>query len=145
MENDRLVLKSIARTGRIFHAYIRQECDKIGINCSFQGIIRILSKENGLSQLDLAKKLVLAPPTVSLTLQKMEYVGYIERKPDADDARITRVYLTEKGFSVDEQIIAIFKKVEKRMANIIPVEQQELLFALLDNIDNELLLMQQED
>ena len=113
MENDRLVLKSIARTGRIFHAYIRQECDKIGINCSFQGIIGMLSRGNGLSQLDLSKKLVLAAPTVSLTLQKMEYEGYIERKPDESDARITRVYLTEKGFAVDEQIRQIFKKVEK--------------------------------
>ncbi len=144
MDFDRLVLRNLSRTDRLFHSYVRSECDKIGINASFQGIIRVLSRENGLSQQELAERLVLSKPTISLTLQKMEYEGLIERKPDEADARITRVYLTDQGKEVNEKIINIFKKVEGRIEAVLSEEKQNEFLEMLNLISTELIKIKEE-
>ena len=138
MEFDRLILRTISCTTRRFHNYVRSECDKIGISSSYQGIIMVLSKNNGASQQDLAKTLVLAKPTISLTLQKMEYEGYIERRQDEQDARVTRVYITDKGLDANAKIKSIFKKMEKRIEEVLPLAKQNDLLAMLDTINNEI-------
>lgn len=138
MEKDQLVLRNISKTSKTFHNYVRCECEKIGINFGYQGIIMKLGKQNGQSQLDLSKGLMLSAPTVSLTLQKMEYEGYIERKQDDVDARITRVYLTDKGFEMDEKIRQIFKKVEMMVEEALPKNKQDELFEMLDIINAKL-------
>ena len=145
MDLDRLILRNLTKTDRLFHCYVRSECDKIGINASFQGIIRVLSRENGLSQQDLATRLVLSKPTISLTLQKMEYEGLIKREADEIDARVTRVYLTEKGFEINDQIINIFKKVEGRIEAVMPEEKQNEFLEMLNLISNELQKIKEEN
>ena len=145
MEFDRLILRNITKTTRMFHGYVRNECDKIGINASFQGIIRHLAHENGLSQQELAKRLVLAAPTISLTLLKMEYEGLIERRADEVDARVTRVYLTEKGFEVDNEIRSVFKKVEDRISSVISVEEQNAFLTMLEVINTEITKLKEEE
>ena len=144
MDLDRLILRNLTKTDRLFHCYVRSECDKIGINASFQGIIRVLSRENGLSQQNLAERLVLSKPTISLTLQKMEYLELIERRPDEEDARVVHVYLTDKGTQVNNQIIEIFKKVEHRIEAVMPEEKQNEFLEMLNLISEELLKLKEE-
>ena len=145
MDLDRLILRNLTKTDRLFHCYVRNECDKIGINASFQGIIRVLSRENGLSQQELANRLILSKPTISLTLQKMEYLGLIERRADEEDARVTHVYLTDKGMEVNEQIIGIFKKVEGRIEAVMPEDKQNEFLEMLNLISNELQRLKEEN
>ena len=145
MDLDRLILRNLTKTDRLFHCYVRNECDKIGINASFQGIIRVLSRENGLSQQELANRLILSKPTISLTLQKMEYLGLIERRADEEDARVTHVYLTDKGMKVNEQIIGIFKKVEGRIEAVMPEDKQNEFLEMLNLISNELQRLKEEN
>lgn len=144
MDLDRLILRNLTKTDRLFHSFVRSECDKIGINASFQGIIRVLSRENGLSQQELASRLVLSKPTISLTLQKMEYLELIERRADEVDARVTHVYLTDKGIEVNNQIIEIFKKVEHRIEAVMSEEKQNEFLEMLNLISEELLKLKEE-
>jgi DNA-binding MarR family transcriptional regulator len=45
----------------------------------------------------LAQKLGVKAPTMTRTIGRMEAQGFLERKPDAEDARLTKVYLTALG------------------------------------------------
>jgi DNA-binding MarR family transcriptional regulator len=65
-----------------------------------------LSAHEGLSQRDLAEHLHLAPPTVTVMLQKMEKAGVIERHPDENDQRLTRIGFTEKGRALGRELHA---------------------------------------
>ena len=144
MDLDRLILRNLTKTDRLFHSFVRSECDKIGINASFQGIIRVLSRENGLSQQELASRLALSKPTISLTLQKMEYLELIERRADEVDARVTHVYLTDKGLDVNNQIIEIFKKVEGRIEEVLSEDKQNEFLEMLNLISTELIKIKEE-
>ena len=45
----------------------------------------------------LFRSLGVKAPTMTRTIGRMEAQGFLERKPDAEDARLTKVYLTELG------------------------------------------------
>lgn len=83
---------------RLFHSRMRTY-DVSGVMSqeSARQIMRVLSHEDGCSQLDLVRKTHLKAPTVSVTLKRMEEEGLVRRESDTADLRITRVYLSEKG------------------------------------------------
>jgi DNA-binding MarR family transcriptional regulator len=60
-------------------------------------VLGMLSGNDGISQKDLAEKMHLARPTVTIMLQKMEHEGLIERWDDIEDQRLTRIRLTDAG------------------------------------------------
>jgi DNA-binding MarR family transcriptional regulator len=66
--------------------------------------LRFLSANDGVTQRDLADSLHLARPTVSKMLQAMERAGAIERRPDDHDQRLTRVYLTAAGHTLETEL-----------------------------------------
>jgi len=59
--------------------------------------LRVLADRDGITQRDLADTLHLARPTVTKMVQALERSGAVERRPDPDDQRLTRVYLTGGG------------------------------------------------
>jgi DNA-binding MarR family transcriptional regulator len=84
--------------------------------------LRLLSVNDGASQRDVARMLHVSPPTVSKMLGTMEKSGLVERRPDAADQRLTRVYLTadgrersdEMGVAVGEYVNATFATLSER-------------------------------
>jgi DNA-binding MarR family transcriptional regulator len=62
-------------------------------------VLGMLAGNEGITQRDLAEKMHLARPTVTIMLQKLEQHGLIERWNDPDDQRLTRIRLTDAGRS----------------------------------------------
>jgi DNA-binding MarR family transcriptional regulator len=60
-------------------------------------------------------------------LQRMEKVGFIQRKPDAKDQRISRVYLTEDGRAIQTQVEAVWKTMEAETFSGLTSEERVLL------------------
>lgn len=46
----------------------------------------------------------IKPPTVAVSIKRLEKSGIIERRIDDTDRRISRVYLTKKGFELSERV-----------------------------------------
>jgi DNA-binding MarR family transcriptional regulator len=59
-------------------------------------LVRLLA-QGPLRPSDLAEQLSTGASNVSKLLAHLETLGYIERSPDASDARVVRVQLTESG------------------------------------------------
>lgn len=57
----------------------------------------VLAHRDGMSQSEIAERMHVTRPTVTAMLQRLESAGVIERRADAEDQRVTRVYLTEDG------------------------------------------------
>lgn len=53
---------------------------------------------------DLATTLQVAPSVVSRTIVRLEQTGLVERTPDPDDARATRIALTDLGHARLDQL-----------------------------------------
>jgi DNA-binding MarR family transcriptional regulator len=68
-----------------------------GLYAGQDGVILSLAETDGMTAGGLAQKLGVKAPTMTRTIGRMEAQGFLERKADADDARLTKVYLTELG------------------------------------------------
>lgn len=77
---------------------------------------------------DIAAELDLTPPTVSVGIHRLEESGFVERKPDPQDGRSIRLFLTRRGQALQRQIRSKhLKKFRLLLSGLPPEEQQELL------------------
>lgn len=71
-----------------------------------------LSKKDGQSQKELAELMQVTPATVNVMIGRMEKTGLLVRRPDEEDLRVSRVYLTEKGREVHQIITEEMNRME---------------------------------
>jgi DNA-binding MarR family transcriptional regulator len=85
----------------------------------------------GLAQSQLVEALCVEPPTVTKMLQRMEGEGLIERRPDPEDARVSRVFLAAQGRAIEQDVSAAWASVEERLVGGLSAEERALLRGLL--------------
>src|SRR3712207_4209661 len=98
-----------------------------GLHTGQEIIVLHLWSEDGRSQTELGGCLGVEPPTISKMVQRMERQGLVERRPDPEDARVSRVYLTPRGRAAHEPALRMWHELETRMlAGLTPAEQMLL-------------------
>lgn len=60
-------------------------------------MLHVSEGENGLRMTDLAESIVVSKSGLTSLVDRMEKDGLVERRPDPDDRRATRIVLTDKG------------------------------------------------
>ncbi|TDF94497.1 MarR family winged helix-turn-helix transcriptional regulator [Paenibacillus piri] len=97
-----------------------------------------LSEQNGQSQKELAERLRITPATLTVMLNRTEKNGLVERRPDEKDQRMTRVYLTEKGEGIHNEVVKALQLMEALCFEHFSGEEQEtlrrLLLKMFDNL-----------
>ena len=112
--------------------------NKLGIHTGQEMLLLQLWIEEGIPQSQLAASMGVEPPTATKMLQRMEQAGLIERRPDPEDARVSRVYLTERGRALEQPVLEVWKQLEvQTVAGLSPTEQA-LLHRLLMQVSANL-------
>ncbi|SDE46438.1 DNA-binding transcriptional regulator, MarR family [Paenibacillus sp. UNCCL117] len=97
-----------------------------------------LAERDGQSQRELAEQLRVKPATLTVMITRMQKNGLLERRPDADDQRVTRVYLTPKGEETTRRLKETLQTLEARnLESFLPEERlllRRLLLQLYDNL-----------
>ena len=60
-------------------------------------VLATLHRGEGIMQQELAARLLVTKGNVTGVLDRMEALGWIERRPDPEDRRANRLYLTDSG------------------------------------------------
>ncbi len=97
------LMRRIEYTGRIHHMAFRSVLQEDGLPPAQASALRIIIHTPGMSQRELADRLHIQRATVTVMLQKMERAGYVDRRPDPMDQRISRIYPTEAAVQLDEE------------------------------------------
>jgi DNA-binding MarR family transcriptional regulator len=74
-----------------------------------------LLKKDGVPQSLLARDMDISPATAGTMVKRLEKVGYVKRRRDSEDERISNVYLTEEGL----KICARLKELQVKMDGIV--------------------------
>ena len=136
----------INEISKLFGSQIKTMGDKVGFNPTYRPILFNLSREDGKTQLELARLCYLSTPTISLTLQKMENEGLIRRVSDTADARQMRVYLTEVGRTLDNNMRGIINNIEIHALHGFSLQEKELFMKMLEKVKmNALEIMNYEN
>lgn len=136
-ENPVMILNSIARLFRA-KAALSSDFSEL-LPHSSRRLLMHLGREDGRSQLELAELAHLSPPTVSLGLKKMEELGLIRREADEKDARISKVYLTDKGKELDKDNIARLRVIDDMVMRGLTEEELSFVKEILIKMRNNLL------
>ena len=57
---------------------------------------------------------MVKPATVTVMIKRLEKTGFVERKDDKNDQRISRIFLTEKGKNICENLKEMHAEIEKK-------------------------------
>ncbi|MCL6708124.1 MarR family transcriptional regulator [Pseudomonas sp. R2.Fl] len=82
-----------------------------------------LYRFEGISQQELARKLLVGRSNMSMLLPQMEKRGLVERRGDPKDKRVLRLYLTESGNSLTKQAMAIQTDLIEATLSATPLDQ----------------------
>ena len=76
---------------RLFNRRVRD----IGLTRSQWQTVYLLSRHDGLTQTEIADRLVMAKPPLGKVIDRLEKDGWVQRRADGRDRRVKRVFLTE--------------------------------------------------
>ena len=114
---------AVAKASQIIHRTLAKSLVDLDIKIPHLDILANLYRFEGISQQDLAHKLLVGRSNISMLLPQIEKRGLIERKPDENDKRIMRLYLTEQGRDLTRKALAIeLDLIEHTMATTTPEE-----------------------
>lgn len=125
---------------KLYQDRMRRLSEQDGLPSGYRMLIfHLAHMKPGVTQLELVKATHLKPPTVSVTLQKMERDGIVTRVTNENDLRETFVYLTDKGKAIDEKIRIMHEEGDKVALGSLSNEEVETLSALLNKVIDNLL------
>lgn len=131
-------MMQIIHMSKLFRNQLRRASEEAGVPGGYRSILMELSHSDHMTQYELAKHTHLTPPTVSVTLQKMEHDGYITRTPDENDLRQMRVSLTDKGKEAEHANRARANALETTVLSEFSDEERKLLTSLLSRMEENL-------
>jgi len=113
------VLLNIARTAAVLGRRLEQHFRQFGLTATQYNVLRIVAGAGpaGISQCDIAGRLVAETPDVPRLLKRTETAGLIRRTPSTEDRRVVRVHLAAAGSRLLQQIAA---QVEAMTADFFP-------------------------
>jgi MarR family transcriptional regulator, organic hydroperoxide resistance regulator len=108
-----------------------------GVRVGQNLVLEQLWNEEGLTPGDIAQRLGVSTPTVVKMATRMEVAGFLERRPDERDARLVRLYLTDRGRSVRKPLERELERLRKRAtASLTAAERRDLEAALATIVGN---------
>ena len=105
--------------------------NEIGLHAGQEMLLCGLWEKEGITQTELAEHVMVQPATVTNMLQRLERKGLVDRKPDIEDQRVSRVYVTEKGRDIEEKVQEKWSQLEQEAFGGLSIEESVLLRRLL--------------
>jgi MarR family transcriptional regulator for hemolysin len=112
---NREILFTISDVGRLLRTYADQKARRFGQTRAQWAVLLRLERREGLKQSDLAEDLDIQPITLTRLVDRLCDNGLIERRPDPNDRRAKRLYLTPAARPlldrIDSQVEELAEKV----------------------------------
>ena len=124
-------------TRRITKFYNRR-LRRFGITYNHLFILSCLWEQDGVHVKDLAQQLCLDSASLTGHLDRMERIALVRRHDDPDDRRAVRVFLTNKGRHLKEQLEPIGQELKETLQRGVPPEMIRAFTAALRNISSRL-------
>lgn len=97
-------------------------------------VLSILSKEDGVTQKNIADAMFMRPPSLSELLHKMEGEGLVERRTNETDRREVLVYITDEGRRIATMVAAEHERRADKFFSALSDEEKDSLAAILKKL-----------
>ena len=126
--NNRELAFAINDVARLLRTYADHAAGRFGMTRAKWAVLARLDRFEGLKQTELAEMLDLQPITLTRLLDGLADNGLIERRPDPDDRRAKRLFLTPAARPLLERLTALGEDLmETALMGLAPADVEALL------------------
>jgi DNA-binding MarR family transcriptional regulator len=95
----------VNRAARVMAQRLAEELRPAGVGIGQWAVLMFLWARDGMSQAELARVVAIEPPTMVRTIDRMVRDGLVTRDRDPDDARVSRIRLTNRGRALPNELV----------------------------------------
>ena len=114
---------AVARACQLMQQSLGRSLADLDIKPPHLDILVNLYRFEGISQQELARKLLVGRSNMSMLLPQMEKRNLIERRGDERDKRVLRLFLTPEGRALTLQAMAIQTDLIERTLSATPLDE----------------------
>jgi DNA-binding MarR family transcriptional regulator len=124
----------LAKVATAFRSELERQMGIIGLHGGQMFVLLELWNQDGLRQIDLAKRLDLSAPTVNKTVKGLIEVNLVTRSRFEDDARSTRIFLTDQGYAIRRDVERQWVELEGECLKELTPAERLIFYDLLGKI-----------
>ncbi len=114
----------------------------LGISPAQSRVLKEVSDQGGLTQTALAEMVEMEKAPLGRILDRMEELGFIERKPDPNDRRVRLVFHTEKAECLDEPMWGTARGLFEAAMKDFSAGETQRLVSMLERLKDNLLAVE---
>ena len=119
---------------RLSMRYIRNEMKRMGFGAGDYPFLALLFFEEGVSQDELSRRMRVDKSCTARALAKLEKMGMVERRPDPDEHRMKRVFLSRKSREIEADFFAMLKQWQSALIRDIDPDRLHIIQAGMDQM-----------
>jgi DNA-binding MarR family transcriptional regulator len=125
------LLTLFTRAAKLMRGAADVAMSRHGVRVGQNLLLEELWRSDGLTPGEMAQRLRVTTPTVVKMATRMEATGLLSRRRDPRDARLVRLYLTERGRSLQKAIERELEELEARATATLDERQRRHLASVL--------------
>ncbi len=127
-------LTLFTRASKLMRGAADEAMSRHGVRVGQNLVLEVLWGTDGLTPGELAERLHVSTPTVVKSATRMEATGLVARHRDEADRRLVRLYLTDRGRSVQTEIEAARDELDRRATTALTDPERRYLLSALRKI-----------
>jgi MarR family transcriptional regulator, transcriptional regulator for hemolysin len=122
----------IGDVSRMLRTVYDRRVEPLGLTRAQWRVLARISRIEGCTQTELAAELEIEKPTLGKLIERLEEKEWVKRRPDENDARTKRVFLTKRAGPVLNEMFSLADDVlDAAIAGLSRKEADQLNAALL--------------
>ena len=122
----------IGDVSRMLRTVYDRRVEPLGLTRSQWRVLAMISRIEGCTQTALAGEIEIEKPTLGKLIDRLEQKQWVERRPDQNDARIKRLFLTKRaGPLLNEMFVLADDVLDAAISGLNGEEAEHLNKALL--------------
>jgi MarR family transcriptional regulator, transcriptional regulator for hemolysin len=119
-------------TARLLSKRFDQRSKALGLSRAQCQVLAYLVYHEGINQAGLAELLEIEPISLARLIDRMAQAGWVERRPDPQDRRAWRLFITEKAKPLFAEMIEIGREVRaEALSGFTPTEADTIMELLV--------------
>ena len=127
----------LVRTTVRLERRLEQALDVHGLSIAQFDILATLGLAQGITQQELAERLLVTKGNICGMIDRMEANGWVERRPDPGDRRVNRLFLTRRGKHRLAQAMPSQQELAQKILGALTPPELQTLHDLLHRLDEQ--------
>ena len=121
----------VNRAGRLMAHELADRLRPTGVGIGQWAVLLFLWARDGTTQAELARVVAIEPPTSCAPSTGWSETASLSRSSDANDARLTRIHLTDRGRALRDELVSEAVAVNKSVKTRLTATEYRKLHRLL--------------